>query len=144
MVKMIAEVYKHNNQVRVSAAPPRMLLVYADPQTQLEIHESLNAQPPAELQSAVIALNWLEAVPFIDELKAMIPDAKNNSPYLSTDIGSNSIRVRGTAEQIKEVRRIIGAMDDATAPNLGVINLDKRGAATMAQAIEMLLPQFRR
>jgi type II secretory pathway component GspD/PulD (secretin) len=142
MMKMVAEIYKHNSQVRVSTAPPNKLLVYADPQTQLEIHDLLNADPAPERQTAVIGLNRLDAASFVDELKVMMPDWRNNSPYLSADPSSNSIRVRGTADQIKEVRLLIRALDGAEGSGT-VIHLDKRSGATVAEAIEMLLPRIR-
>ncbi len=144
LARMMAEMYKNNSQVRISAGPPNKLLVHADPQTQLEIHEML-VEAPVETQSAVIGLNVLDAASFIDVLKAMIPGAKNNAPYLGADANSNSIRVRGTAEQIKEVRRIIEAMDDLSALSVSrsVIHLDKSSGATVAEALEMLLPSLR-
>jgi len=145
MVKIMSEVFKNNSQVRISAAPPNKLLVYADPQTHVEISDLLNAEASAEPQSAVIGLNWLDAPHFIAELKMMFPDSKNNSPYLSADADSNSIRVRGTANQIKEVRLILNTMDDVRAfgGNRRLINLEKNSATTVAEALEMLLPQMR-
>ena len=93
-----------------------------------------------ERQAAVIGLYRLDAATFVDELKAMISESRNHSPYLSADTFGNSIRVHGTADQIKEVRQLIRALDDAQGLN---VKLDHGSATTLAEAIEMLFPLVR-
>src|ERR1019366_2847481 len=146
MAKIIGEIYKSNSQIRVSVSGPTKLFVYADPQTHFEINALLNADPLPEPETAQIPLTRLQASAFADSLKAMFPESKNLSPYIEGDKENNSIRIRGTPEQVKAIKAVIQQLDDAgsvSGGNVSIINLDKGSAATVAEAIQLLFPGIR-
>lgn len=148
LAKMLtADIFKTNSTIRISAAGPNKLFVYADPQTHYEINQIINDNAVPDPKVEVIPLVRLDATKFAETLKGMLPDSKNGSPFIEADPDTNSIRVRGTLDQVKEVRAIIKACDDSPdIINGGVVRtmmLDKGSAVTVAEALRMLFPELR-
>ncbi len=145
MMKVLTtEIFKNNSVVRISVAGPSRLFVYADPQTHIEINEIINGDPLPEAKTTLIPLVRLDALKFAEQLKEMFP--KEAVPYIGADPENNSLRIRGTDDQIKEIRTIIRELDDNPAVLGGrvrMINLDKGSAVTVAEAIQMLFPELR-
>lgn len=141
MAKVLVDIFKDDNTIRILVKPPAQLLVYADPQTHLEI-DRLNGEAPPPQKTELIALWRLDAGPFVDSLKEMFPESRNSAPYIGADRDSNSVRLRGTAEQIKAVREVISQLD-GKAGSTRIFALDKASGATVADALEQLFPRVR-
>ncbi len=144
MAKMLIDIFK-DDSIRINVNPPSRLLVYADPQTHLEINLLLNSEPPAAQEMALVSLGRLDAVKFADSLKNMFPDSKNGSPFIEADSDGNLIRLRGTGEQVKAVKLVIQAYDGGAigGGNVRMITLDKGSAATVGEALFQLFPKIR-
>ena len=65
--------------------------------------------------------------------------------FIEADVESDSIRVRGSAEQIDEVRQTILPLDKAveSSGKMRVVTIENGSAATVAEAIHLLFPKIR-
>src|SRR5262249_13623265 len=100
-----------------------------------------------------ILLNNTDANRIVDTLTKIYSstDGKVGYPYFESDVSENAIIVKGSAEQISEVRDIIKVLTDqpalgigATGPsNLRVITLEKGNAAALADALQKAMGQLR-
>src|SRR5205823_2300733 len=117
---------------------PARLFVWADPQTHSEINVIVNEPKPAEVKTVSITLTRLDAVKFADTLTKMIRGVKDGSPFIEADPDQNAIRIRGTADEVEEVRTIIRILDGGTEGIGGTtryINLEKGSGATVGEAL---------
>jgi len=145
MAKMLGDIYKSDDAIKIMVATPARLFVWADPQTHSEINVIVNQPKPAEVETVSITLYRLDSVKFAETLKVMIKGAKENSPFIEADPDQNAIRVRGTADEVSEVRMIIRILDDnpqGTGGNMRIINLEKGSGATVGEALFLLGPRF--
>lgn len=143
MLKVLQETYKDDSSFRISVIGPTRLFVNADPQTHWEISMFINKDfQPTVLKSEMVTLNRLDAVQFAETIKGMLPDTKNGAPYIEADKDNNGIRIRGTVEQIKDVKGIIKSFDENPFPGSGTsrtVILDKGSGATVSEALYLLL-----
>jgi general secretion pathway protein D len=154
MAKILSEIFKTDDSVRISVSGPSRLFVYGDPQTHLEINNIVKDSTPPSLKAEVISLKRLEASKLADTLKNMFPDSKNGSPFIEADTEQNAIRLRGTDGQIKEVTTVIGVLDGTPlgggdngdggdASKSRMIILEKGSGATVAEAMAVLFKKLR-
>ena len=146
MQKLLAEVFKEDTSVRIQVAGPARLFVHGDPQTHLDVNRLLNEAKPEINDTVLIPLGRLEALKAEEMIKAMLPETKNNSPFVQADSEYNALRIRGTKDQISEVKAILRVLDDNPGVLQGgvrIMTLDKGSAVTVAEAINMLFPQLR-
>jgi hypothetical protein len=141
MAKVVADIFKDDPTVRILVNPPSRLLVYADPQTHLEI-DQLYREPAPVLKTELVSLYRNDAGKFVDSLKEIFPEHRNSAPYIGADADSNSVRLRGTPEQIRAVREVILQLD-GTGGTTRMFTLDKASGATVAEAMEQLFPRIR-
>jgi hypothetical protein len=108
-------------------------------------HGARSLQPVTEL----IPLGTLEARAVADMLKAMYAggDGKTGAPYIEGDQLRNAVIVKGSAEQVADIKAIIKAIGDnpgaAGAPTMRIITIDRGSAATLAEALQTLFPRLR-
>ncbi len=146
MAKILIDYFKEDSTIRVAATGPTRLFVYADPQTHFEIGLIIGQTTPPAQKPVSIQLNRLDAFKFIETLKEMFPESAKGAPFLSADVDSNTIRIRGTDDQIKIVTDVIRAFDGnpfGGAGGIRTINLDKASGATVAEALHMLFGKLR-
>ena len=90
-------------------------------------------------------LTTLEATKVADTLKASFGDVTKGAPYIEGQNDRNVIFIKGTPEQVRDVKMVIRALEGTTGgdPTLRVITLDKGSAVTFAKALEKLIPEMR-
>ena len=150
--RAIYDMYRTSPIVRVSVITSNSLLIYGTPQDHLDIAAQLGKTTPplSPNTTAVIRLRNLEPADTATKLIAMYGDVAKTPgvPYISTDLDSNAIVVKGTSEQVGEVRAVIiilaGGVAPATAASAGasnmrILNLDKGSGSAMADLIEQML-----
>jgi type II secretory pathway component GspD/PulD (secretin) len=148
MMKMLNEIYKADDSIRISVATPARLFVWADPQTHQEINGIVSASSAPNIPVETVSINLVrqDAYKFADSLKKMFPNSDKGSPFIEADIDQNAIRLRGTKDEIQEVRTVIkildGAVEGVNAKSQWII-LDKGSGATVAEAVSILLPKLR-
>ena len=74
----------------------------------------------------------------------MFPGAA--APYIEADTTRNALIVKGTREQVADVKAALAAIGGnagAGSGNVRIITLNQGSARTLAEAIERILPQMR-
>ena len=146
LAKNLQEIYRNAPQVKISAVGPNSILVYAGPGDQFEILEQIQGSKEASSGPEVIPLTTLDANDTVETLKGMFGDSKAGAPFLKADTAKNAIIVKGTPDQMTDVRVAVKALGDGVTPAAGgtvrMINLDRASAATIAEALERMLPQL--
>src|SRR5262249_29798988 len=88
-----------------------------------------------------------EAAKVVDTLKGMFGnDTKTGAPFLEADTAKNAITVKGTTDQVAEVKAALKALGEeggAAVGNMRIITLDNGNAAALAEALKQMLEQMR-
>ncbi|MCI0680644.1 MAG: hypothetical protein L0Y71_00955 [Gemmataceae bacterium] len=146
LAKALTEIHKGAN-LKISAVGNNQIYVHAGPEDQIVIARQIQGIRPPGASTEKIPIATLEAAPLATMLKAMFGDSKTGAPYIDAELSSNSIIVKGSTEQVDEVRTAIRTITsyggDLGGGNLRVISLDKVSASTMADALQRILSQMR-
>jgi len=132
--------------VRIAAVGAGSVMVWGGPEDQFEIARMIMGNNPETKPTRLVPLQSLEAAKVAETLKGMFGDSKTGAPYIEADPTRNAIVVRGTAEQLAEVKAAVDAIEGAgggPGPNMRVITLNQGSAATLADALEKLMSQMR-
>ena len=144
LAKNLADIYKGSANIRIVALGTHQIMVWAQPEDHFDIAKQIEGIKQPSLALEMIPLKVLDAARVLDTLKAVFPDYKNLAPYIESDPTRNAIIVKGTAEQIAEVKAAIRSIgENDTAGNWRIIILDKGGGATLAEAVQKLMSQVR-
>jgi type II secretory pathway component GspD/PulD (secretin) len=142
----LKDIYKASSTTRISAVGNSSILVYAGPDEQFEIAKHIHSAKEQGGGVEVLALNTLEASKVVDTLKGMFgSDTKTGCPYLEADLTRNAITVKGTTDQISEVRAALKAIGEGGGPAAGtgvIITLDKGSAPALAEALKQMLEKM--
>ena len=145
--KNLSDVYKASATLRFRATSGTVLLVYGLPLEQMEIAALLAPKniSPAMAAAETIQLTTLEASKVADTLKASFGDVTKGAPYIEGQTDRNVIFIKGTPEQVRDVKMVIKALEGTTGGDgtLRVITLEKGSAVTFAKALEKLIPEMR-
>jgi type II secretory pathway component GspD/PulD (secretin) len=143
LARTLQEVYKDVGSIRITAAGSGKLLVWAMPGDQLDIAKHIHSEEGNKAQ--LIALNTLDAADLARTLQGMFGDSKGGAPFIEAETLRNAIIVRGTREQVEEVKSTINALGDGAGSIGGdtrIISLNSGSAATLAEALERVLNQM--
>jgi len=150
--KALLDVNKPSASLKISNVGPNAILIYGDPESQIKIQKQIAeinkaAAPVTEL----VVLSNVEASKLADTLEKIFAD-KVGGPFIEADNSRNALILRGTAQQLKEIKKTIeeitgegkeGGKGSAFGPTTRVINLDKASAATLAEALQRMLHKMR-
>jgi len=182
----LQEIYKGTHTLRIAAVGNTSIMVYAGPEDQIQIAKQIQAPSSVRAVVELIRLNELDAAATAKTLQGLFGDTENGPPFIEADATKNAIAVRGTSDQLVEVKAALkaigeggsllpGTMRIITARNailikgtpgqlaevkaalkvigeggplqtrtLRVIILDTGSAATVAEAVQRLLPHMRK
>jgi type II secretory pathway component GspD/PulD (secretin) len=147
IAKNLQAMNKTSAIVQISAPSNTQIMVYGLPEDHFRIARDLaSAFPPDSPPSTTtIGLSTLDATKVADTLKGMLGDIKTGAPYVEADLGRNAIMVRGTPDQVKEVKSIINQLGEVAGGGgpMRLIILEKGSAATVAEAIQRMFKQMR-
>jgi type II secretory pathway component GspD/PulD (secretin) len=142
LAKLLQQIHQSAAKVRVVAVNSSTLAIWADPETQMAVARDLvEAIPPLRVVTEVIPLTNLKALHVRDLLTG-----RRGEPFIDIDEARNAVIVRGTREQIEELRetlRALGERGKTAAAQPRVITLEKGSAATLAQALKEALEKMR-
>lgn len=96
---------------------------------------------PAAIVAEVVPLVQLDAAKAAETFRAMHPLSKTGAPFIEADPSRNAILLKGTAEQIRDVKQTIRILDGA-ADQLRVFVLPYGSGAMLADVLERVLPKF--
>ena len=150
IAKTLQDVYKASPSIRISSAGTNTVLVFAGAEDQIEIAKHIIGSTDKGVKTELIDAGTLDAAKVAETLKGMFGDPTKGSPYIEAQTDNNAIAVRGTPEQIMEVQATIKALGgggtgfgSTATGNMRIITLEKGSAATLAEALERMLPQLR-
>lgn len=141
--KTLQEAYsKTNPSIRIVAIPnSSQIMVYATPEDQVEIVRQIPQNGPDGGGSItdVIALGFLSPQETAATLSKIFPSS-NGGPVIEAQLsGPNpGIVIKGTIEQIRDVKSTIAAMEGGGGAMTGpyrVINLDQGSASVLAEEL---------
>src|SRR5205814_1151652 len=129
----LLEIHKGNLNIEIAPIGNNQLMVLAPPEDQLVIANQINGTRPPATKTEKIDLTVLDALRTTETLKNMFPEYKNLAPWIEADSSRNAIIVKGTPDQINEVKMAIAAIGENSDAQDGsgrrVISLDKGSAA---------------
>jgi type II secretory pathway component GspD/PulD (secretin) len=141
IAKLLQEIFPAPN-ARIVALGPNQIAVWADPQTQIELARQ---RPLAPGVTVVIPLDQIDPAKTAATLKGMFGEPKTGGPFIEGDKATNSLRIRGSADQLDEIKQALQTLSThVTGPqNARTITLEEGSAKTVAEALEMLFPRIR-
>jgi type II secretion system protein D len=146
-VKILTEHFKGYPEIRVYSVGNSRIMALAMPEEQAQIAKILEGGKASPAATQVYSMGSLDAKEAAGWLKAMFGDAKGGAPFIEADPFRNAVVVKGSPEQVKDVKgvidSIIGDPAAAAAGGVRVINLGEGSAATLAEALKQLFPQVR-
>jgi type II secretory pathway component GspD/PulD (secretin) len=149
VAKNLQEIYKSVPEIRIAAVDNHSLMVWAGPSDQREIEVHLRHAKEQNSVFEVLSLTTMEASDVVDTLKGMFGSGtKAGAPYLKADPTRNALVVKGTPDQLSEIKFALKALGDGSAPPPGqsmrIFTIEQGNAATrnIAETLERLLPQF--
>ncbi|HEV3262770.1 MAG TPA: secretin N-terminal domain-containing protein, partial [Gemmataceae bacterium] len=150
LAKTLGGIYKPTSSTNIQAAGNDTLIVFAGPEDQIAIAKQVLGSERDNKKTELIPLDAQDASKTAETLKGMFGDSKDpksggGAPYIEADTGRSAILVRGSAEQVAQVKAALKALGEEGLPsgNMRIITLDKGSAATLAEALGRLLPQMR-
>jgi type II secretory pathway component GspD/PulD (secretin) len=147
LARTLQGLYRGSSTVRITAIGADRILVYGGPEDQIAIARHLQEVMPTTFFE-VLPLTTLDPSRTADVLRLMFspgPGGRGRGPIIEADTSRNALLVRGTREQVEEIRMALRALGEAGAPAGGarVIRLERGDAATVAEALQELLPKLR-
>jgi type II secretory pathway component GspD/PulD (secretin) len=141
LAKTLREIFANSN-VRIVAAGRNQLLVWANPDAQFQVAAGVQEiLPPVSIE--VIPLSTLKAVRAFETLQAMFG---GKGPFLEADPERNALIVRGTKDEIADIKAALRALGEGSAEPTGSLRIFtlKRGhASVLAEAVAEALPKMR-
>jgi type II secretory pathway component GspD/PulD (secretin) len=152
LAKLFQTIHQGSPQVQVVALGNNRLLVWASPEAQITIARHLEGAIPSPPVTEVIPLTISDATRMAEFLKAAFKPTVGQppGPSIEADEAGNAIIVRGSREQIREVRDALRAggvdPDDhpgARAKTMRVITLPEGNAADLASLLKEMFGKIR-
>jgi type II secretion system protein D len=150
IAKTLAETFKFAPSVKIQAVGNNAILVLAYPGDHFIIAKQINgAVENKELKVANIAVGGMEATSVAAILGRMYGDPKNGAPNIEGIAETNSLVVRGTTEQIDDVKQALRALSasgggsGASGPNMRIFTLEKGSGATLGEALQRIMGQMK-
>jgi hypothetical protein len=152
VANMLTQSFKNSDLVKIAALDSSHLLVRAFPQDHFTIARDLESSKPSS-GTVKLVLNHTDASRIVDTLGKIYAngDGKAGYPYFEADNIENAIIVKGSTEQISEVRGIMNVLtdqgiqsnDSVANSKIRVIALDRGNPAALAEAVQKTLQRLR-
>jgi type II secretory pathway component GspD/PulD (secretin) len=156
LAKALVTAYRDSPNTTITAAGPAKIIVWALPDDHIDIQKHIEGDKD-NAKADLIRLNVLDAEKLATTLQNCFPgDAKVGGPFIEADTLNNAIRVRGTKEQVAEVKATIeafgegklggggGGVGQDLGPNTRVITLEQGNAAVIAETLQRIFKDLKR
>jgi type II secretory pathway component GspD/PulD (secretin) len=150
-VKTLEKRFKSSENLSITAINSTTIAVWGGPQDHIDILKQLEGIK-TKSENKLFALSNLDAAKAMEILEKAFPDSKNGKPVLAANTDQNSIFVKGTPEEVEDVRKTLIGLGESSldagknggsrSPGFRVITLDKGSAASLAEALKNLLPEM--
>jgi hypothetical protein len=152
--KILQEVYKSSANLKISAVNSTTIAVWAGPEMQIRIaKEIISGKDENALTSKTefIPLTIYDPEKMATFLQNAFPTekGKTDAPVIDSDVDRNGILVRGTEQQVQEVRRTIVSIEGQDGSALGgagmrIFNLPSgTSGAHAAEALKAIIEKMR-
>ena len=145
VVNNLPEKYKNSAHMRVAAVGTSQISVYGDPEIHFELQKIFADQVPP-LTTEVVSLSLIDVIKLGDTLKNIYGgDGRQGTVYIEAQPDRNVIVVRGTPEQVKEVKDTIQAIERnpaASTGNLLIFSVDKGSGLSLAEVLQDVLQRW--
>jgi type II secretory pathway component GspD/PulD (secretin) len=144
LTKTLQAIFRNTPGVRITGTSSGIILVWGSAQDHEQVVNLLNwvGTSPTSKITELISLGTLQAARTVKTLKAMFGD--RGGPYLEADASRNAIIVRGTPEQIQEIKAVLRPLGEApAAATMRIITLESGSAAALAEALQNLIREMR-
>ena len=148
---MLTQSFKKSDLVKITSLDNTRLLVRALPQDHLTIARDLESSRPSS-RMVKLALNNADASRVVETLAKIYAsgDGKSGYPYFEADSVDNALIVKGSAEQISEVRGFVNVLTDqgvrdnsfANDARVRVIALDHGHTVALAEALQKAMERL--
>ena len=153
LAKILESPFPASSTLRITSAGSNALRVYACPED-LDNIEKLVEQIGKGVKGVLIDVGSLEPAKAATTLQAMFGDAKSGGPFIEAVPDQNGVLIRGSTEQVAEIREIIKVMNGGAASGTGaapafdaghtrVITLESGSGSAVAAELQRLLSQMR-
>lgn len=140
--------YANNTFVRISPVGGNQVMVYAGVDDHFDIARLLAGADPRSNETSLLPVTVLDTEKLATTLKGMFQDLKTGAgPYIEADTTRGNIIVKGTPEQVADVKAAMKAIGEGVdaGTNVRVIPIPSGGnAATLAAELERLMKEMRR
>lgn len=154
VAQSLSEIYRAVPSIKIFAGNSTTIMVWANPEDQFEIARQILGTNERNTSTELIPLMTLDATSVASTLNRMFGQTTTitggttttaaTGPFIEADTGRNALVVRGSVEQVNEVRTVLKSIGESgLTGNLRVINLDKGNAATLADELQRLMKQLR-
>ncbi len=141
----LQEVFRSSPGTKIIALGDDRVLIWASPEEQINIARNLQELRPT-LTTETIALGTLEAVRTADLLRSMFGGGRKSALFIEADTARNTLILRGSKEQIDEVKTTLRALGETAAPqgkNVRVLTVRDGSAADLAAYLAETLRKLR-
>ena len=149
VVKTLTDAFKESQSFRISTAGSK-ILVYATPEDQITIAKLIldgTGEKGAAPKAETISTGDRDPADMAKTITGMLGDVKSGAPYVEAVPEKNAVLVRGTEDQIAEVKAIIGAVTGGASGAGGrsrIVNLESGNATLLAEELARVLSKMRK
>ncbi len=145
IAKMLSDFYKKAPSINIAAIGNSEIMVAAPNGDQMEIAkriEEISGKPKVEL----VRVTTVDPDKLADRLKEMFGDSTKagttGAAYIASEPLHESILIKGSTEQVNEIKTAIKELDKNSGNTLRVINLGSGSGAALADEIKRVLEQM--
>jgi type II secretory pathway component GspD/PulD (secretin) len=144
--KTLQEVYKASATCRISSAGTNKVLVYATPEDQISIAKDIgDSTEKSGIVTKALPVGDMDAATAAEMLQGMFGETKTGAPFVKALTDRNMIVVRGSDEQVADVKASLEAMSSAgltSDSRMRVINLGETSASMFAEELADVLKKM--
>ena len=139
VAKQLSEVYKLSPTIRIAPVGANSVMVYATFPDHVDIATLVEGvRPTPEPKNEIISIKSVDVNTVVTNLIAVFGDQKAGGPYMAPDpSGRNAIVVRGTPQQVTDVKTFLKDIDEASiaSGNMRSINLRQGSGVSLAEEL---------
>ena len=149
IAKTLQDAYKTSTSCRISTAGTTKLLVYATPEDQISIAKQIlgAGDKAGGMKTETFSVGDQDPAAVAKTLQGMFGDSKTGAAYVEALPEKNAIVVRGTDEQVEDVKstlQVLVGNPTGASGRLRVISLENGNADILAEELARIIGQMRK
>jgi general secretion pathway protein D len=145
----LKDIYKSSSTMRISSVNNNAVMVFATPDDHWDIEKHIKAATDRGIKPEFIPVLTLDTSKVAEQLTRMFGEMKTGAPFIEASADRPGVLVRGTADQLAEVKAAIQAMGESggagiVGGNMRIISIDQGSATSLAEELGRLLREMRK